>query len=84
MTFMILNIDSYDILLGLDFLIKIGAIVDVEWGLIYVWRGPRTNVHVLTIDNGKYVIKVEHWTRLTATFKNIQIATIPISYETFQ
>jgi hypothetical protein len=30
--------------LGLDFLIKIGAIVDVEIGLIQVWQGPRTNV----------------------------------------
>jgi hypothetical protein len=28
--------DSYDILLGLDLLIKIGAIVDVEQGLIQV------------------------------------------------
>jgi hypothetical protein len=34
MTFMILNTNNYDILLGLDFLIKIGAIVDVDWGLI--------------------------------------------------
>jgi hypothetical protein len=34
MTFMVVDIDNYDILLGLDFLIKIGAIVDVEQGLI--------------------------------------------------
>ncbi len=34
MTFMVVNTDIYDILLGLDFLIKIGAIVDVEWSLI--------------------------------------------------
>jgi predicted aspartyl protease len=30
MTFMVVDINSYDILLGLDFLIKISAIVDVE------------------------------------------------------
>ncbi len=30
MTFMVVDINNYDILLGLDFLIKIGAIVDVE------------------------------------------------------
>jgi len=30
MTFMVVDIDNYDVLLGLDFLIKIGAIVDVE------------------------------------------------------
>jgi hypothetical protein len=33
-TFMIVDMNSYDILLGLDFLIKIGAMVDVEKGLI--------------------------------------------------
>jgi predicted aspartyl protease len=30
MTFMVVDTDSYDVLLGLDFFIKIGAIVDVE------------------------------------------------------
>jgi hypothetical protein len=30
MTFMVVDMDSYDILLGLNFLIKIGAIVDVD------------------------------------------------------
>jgi len=34
MTFMIVDIDNYDIFLGLDFFIKIGVIVDVEKGLI--------------------------------------------------
>jgi hypothetical protein len=41
MTFMVVDIDSYDVLFGLDFLIKIGAIMDVEWGLIQVKHGPR-------------------------------------------
>jgi hypothetical protein len=30
MTFMVVDMDNYDVLLGLDFLIKIGEIVDVE------------------------------------------------------
>ncbi len=30
MTFMVVDTDSYDVMLGLDLLIKIGAIVDVE------------------------------------------------------
>jgi hypothetical protein len=30
MTFMVVDTNNYDILLGLDFLIKIGAIMDVE------------------------------------------------------
>ncbi len=47
MTFMVVDTDSYDVLLGLDFLMKIGAIVDVEQGLIQVRRGPGTNVEVL-------------------------------------
>jgi hypothetical protein len=49
MTFMVVDTDSYDILLGLDLLIKIGAIVDVEQGLIQVRRGPSTNVEVLPL-----------------------------------
>jgi len=30
MTFMVVDTDSYDVLLGLDLLIKIGAIVDIK------------------------------------------------------
>jgi len=49
MTFMVVDTDSYDVLLGLDLLIKIGAIVDVERGLIQVRHGPGTNVEVLPL-----------------------------------
>jgi hypothetical protein len=49
MTFMVVDTDSYDVLLGLDLLIKIGAIVDVEQGLIQVRRGPGTNVEILPL-----------------------------------
>jgi hypothetical protein len=34
MIFFVVNIDSYNMLLGLDFFIKVGAIVDVEKGII--------------------------------------------------
>jgi len=30
MVFLIMDIDNYDVLLGLDFLMKIGTMVDVE------------------------------------------------------
>jgi predicted aspartyl protease len=49
MTFMVVDTDSYDVLLGLDLLIKIGAIVDVEQGLIQVRHGPGTNVKILPL-----------------------------------
>jgi len=49
MNFMVVDTNSYDVLLGLDLLIKIGAIVDVEQGLIQVRRGPRSNVEVLPL-----------------------------------
>jgi hypothetical protein len=49
MTFMVVDTDSYDVLLGLDFLMKIRAIVDVERGLIQVRKGPGTNVEVLPL-----------------------------------
>jgi len=49
MTFMVVDTDNYDVLLGLDLLIKIGAIVDVEQGLIQVRRGPGIDVEVLPL-----------------------------------
>jgi len=49
MTFMVMDMDSYDVLLGLDFLMKIGAVMDVERGLIQVRHGPGTNVEVLPL-----------------------------------
>ncbi len=49
MTFMVVDTDSYDVLLGLDLLIKIGAIVDVEQGLIQVKHGPGSDVEVLPL-----------------------------------
>jgi len=49
MTFMVVDTDGYDVLLGLDFLMKIGAVVDVERGPIQVRHGPGTNVEVLPL-----------------------------------
>jgi curved DNA-binding protein CbpA len=49
MTFMVVDTDSYDVLLGLDLLIKIGAIIDVKQGLIQVRRGPGANVEILPL-----------------------------------
>jgi predicted aspartyl protease len=49
MTFMVVDTNSYDVLLGLDFLMKIGAVMDVERGLIQVRHGPGSNVEVLPL-----------------------------------
>jgi hypothetical protein len=49
MTFMVVDTDGYDVLLGLDFLMKIGAVVNVERGLIQVRYGHGTNVEVLPL-----------------------------------
>jgi predicted aspartyl protease len=49
MTFMVVDTDGYDVLPGLDFLMKIGAIVNVEQGLIQVRKGPGTDVEVLPL-----------------------------------
>jgi hypothetical protein len=35
--------------LGLDFLVKIGAVVDVEKGVIQVWNGPGMEVELLPL-----------------------------------
>ncbi len=47
MTFMVVDTNSYDVFLGLD--LKIGAIVDVERGLIQVRHGLGANVEVLPL-----------------------------------
>jgi hypothetical protein len=44
------DIDSYDLLLGLDFLMKIGVVVDVEKGVIQVRNGPSVVVEVLLFN----------------------------------
>jgi len=74
MTFIVVDTESYDVLLGLDFLIKIGAIVDVERGLIQVRHGPGANVEVLPLTmvnllqrmNSKALMQ-----ELTTIWKNI-------------
>jgi len=50
MVFLIVDIDSYNILLGLDFLMKIKAIVDVEKGVIHLRNGPRMAVELLPLN----------------------------------
>jgi hypothetical protein len=59
MTFMVVDTDNYDVLLGLDFLMKISAIVDVERGLIQVRHGPGANVEVLPLTMVNLLQRVE-------------------------
>jgi hypothetical protein len=49
MTFMVMDTNSCDVLLGLDFLMKIGVVVDVERGLLQMRHGHGTNVEVLLL-----------------------------------
>jgi len=49
MTFMVVDTNSYDILFGFNFLIKIDVILDLEQGLIQVRHGPGANVEVLPL-----------------------------------
>jgi hypothetical protein len=49
MNFMVVDIDGYDILLGLDVLIKIG-VVDIEGQFIQVRHGLNVDVHVFPLN----------------------------------
>jgi hypothetical protein len=49
MIFLVVNTNNYDLLLGLDFIMKIGAIIDVEKRVIQVWKGPSVEVEVLLL-----------------------------------
>lgn len=47
---MVVDINMYDILLGLDFLIKIGTVVDIEKGMIQIRWGRRNSIQVLSLN----------------------------------
>jgi hypothetical protein len=50
MIFLVVSTDNYDLLLGLDFLIKIRVVVNVEKGIIQVPNRPRMEVEVLPLN----------------------------------
>ncbi len=50
MVFMVVDTYNYNVLLGLDFLIRIGAIVDIERDLIHVLQGLGSDVQVLPLN----------------------------------
>jgi predicted aspartyl protease len=81
MIFMVVDTDSYDVLLGLDFLMKIGAIVDVERGLIQVKKGPGTNVEVLPLTVVNLLQNVSSEVveeNVAATLKNVSPGTLEV------
>jgi len=55
MNFMMVDINNYDIFLGVDFLIKMGVVVDVEKGMIHIRQGPRKQHPSLAIEHGEHV-----------------------------
>jgi hypothetical protein len=50
MIFLVGDTNNYDLLLGLDFLIKIGVVVNVEKGVIQVHNGLGMEVEVLPLN----------------------------------
>jgi hypothetical protein len=60
MVFMVIDIDSYDLLLGLDFLMKIGIVFNVKKGIIQVCNGPWMKVEVLPF-NVVNILQVMEW-----------------------
>jgi hypothetical protein len=89
MTFMVVNNDNYDILLGLDFLIKTDEIVDLEQGLIQVKHGLGANVEVLPLTMMNMLYSMSSKTKMrdvNVALENTQITddfdmTIRISYQ---
>ncbi len=50
MIFFVVDTDNYDVLLRLDFLMKIGAVVDVEKGVIHVRNKHGVAIEVLPFN----------------------------------
>jgi hypothetical protein len=63
MAFMVVNTNSYDLLLRLDFLIKIGEIVDVEKKTIQINQGLGNNIQVMPLNmvNMLQVVRKHVW-----------------------
>jgi hypothetical protein len=49
-TYMVVDMHSYNILMGLNFLMKIGVIIDVKRGLIQVINGIGLDIQVLPLN----------------------------------
>ncbi len=84
MTFIVVDTDSYDVLLGLDFLMKIGVVVDVERGLIQIRRGPGTDVEVLpltTVNLLQSVNSGHQGQNATVSTKGTSIESLRINLE---
>jgi len=47
MSFMVLDTNGYNLLMGLNFFMKIGDVMDVEKCLIQIKNGPRLDVQVV-------------------------------------
>jgi hypothetical protein len=50
MDFMVVDIDRYDVLLGLYFFVKIGTIVEIECQFIQIHHELESNVQVLPLN----------------------------------
>jgi hypothetical protein len=46
MIFLVVDMDIYNLLLGFDFLMKIGAVINVGKGIIQVWNRPSIVIEV--------------------------------------
>ncbi|CAM6057379.1 unnamed protein product [Sphagnum tenellum] len=72
MVFLVVDTDTYNLLLGLDFLMKIRAVVDVEKGTIQVRHGHGANVEMLPLNVVNIVQYGETWsTSLVEHIKNL-------------
>jgi hypothetical protein len=81
MVFLVVDTDTYGLLLGFNFLMKIRAVVDVEKGTIQVRHGPRADVEMLTLNVMNIVrygetqptSSVEHIKSLDKMFQQLQM-----------
>jgi len=55
MVFLMVDTDTYDLLLGLNFFMKIGAVVEVENVTIQVRHGPGVDVEMLPLNVGNII-----------------------------
>jgi len=78
MVFIVVDINNYDLFLRLEFFMKIGAMVDVEKGVIQVRKGPGVVVEMLPFNVVNMLQKIVEIIdvgvkRMNNNFNNIQL-----------
>ncbi len=80
MVFLVVDTYTYDLLLGLNFLMRIRIVVDVQKGTIQVRHGPRADVEMLALN----VVNIVLYGETQSTFSVEQLKNLDNMFQQLQ